>query len=97
VLLKGTRIFVGREEYNPGGGIGEPIPKHDNSLYSIQLAVSESARSDALDRVRLDGYRESAVFGPGIAEQLVIMINPENNTRRNSIHPFVPARCSEGV
>ena len=87
---------MGREEYNPGGGIGETIPKHDNSLYSIQLAVSESAISDALDRVRLDGYRESAVFGPGIADLLVIMINPENNTRRKPIHLFVPAGCGGG-
>ena len=53
-------------------------------------------RSDALDRVRLDGYREAAVFGPGIPERLVIMINPENNTRRKPIHLFVPAGCGGG-
>lgn len=53
-------------------------------------------RSDALDRVRLDGYREAAVFGPGIPERLVIMINPKHNTRRNPIHLFVPVECGGG-
>jgi len=53
-------------------------------------------RSDALDRVQLDGYREAAVFGPGIPERLVIMINPKHNTRRNPIHLFVPVGCGGG-
>lgn len=52
-------------------------------------------RSDALDRVRLDGYREVKVFGPGLPERLVIMINPERNTRRNPMHLFMPAVCGE--
>lgn len=53
-------------------------------------------RSDALDRVRLDGYREVAVFEPGVPERLVITINPKHNTRRNPIHLFLPAGCRGG-
>ena len=51
-------------------------------------------RDDALERVDLgDGYQETAVFGPGLPERLVIMINPKHNTRRGPIHLFQPPGC----
>ena len=42
-LLRGTRIAVGREEYNPDRPIREPVTKQDNSILSMQLHVSDRA------------------------------------------------------
>jgi hypothetical protein len=54
-------------------------------------------RSDFLAEFREDliAWEEVAAFKPGLPERVVIMINPKHNTRRNPVHLFVPAGCTE--
>jgi hypothetical protein len=55
-----------------------------------------AVRSDFIDQFReeLTGWSEVAVFGPGLPERAVILINPTHNTRRNPVHLFVPEGCA---
>ncbi len=64
---------------------------------AANCGAAVAIRSDLLaESGSPDGWREAAAFGPGLPERLVIMINPENNRRRNPIHLFLPKGCPTG-
>lgn len=72
----------------------ERVPNDSVAVERCEDALA--VRSDLIAQAREDlgGWSEVAAFKPGLPERVVIWINPENNTRRNTVHLFVPSRCA---